>query len=294
MIETIKQPRIQPLKSFSSEFDVFIDVLRLDEIHTTVSGNKWYKLKYYLQNAKQLKKEIIVTFGGAFSNHIIATAFACKVSGFKSIGIIRGEESLTLSETLKHAKQMGMELHFVSRKEYLFKDTIAKQFPQAFIIPEGGAGELGIQGAASILENIKINKYDYIIGAIGTGTMISGILKATHQQKIIGINMLKGFEAIKNTITYWVGEDTVSNRLEVYNDYHFGGYAKHPTPLIAFMNYLWQREEIPTDIVYTSKLFYAAHDLLKKNYFPKKSNILIIHSGGLQGNQTLAKGRLLF
>ncbi len=295
MLEQIKKPKVQTLTSFSKEFGAYIDVLRLDEIHPIVSGNKWYKLKYYLQEVQELKKETILTFGGAYSNHIIATAFACHAIGIKSIGIIRGEESLELSTTLKHAKKLGMELHFASRQEYIFKEDIASKFPEAYIIPEGGAGPLGMKGATDILEHIKLKKYNYIIGACGTGTMISGILKGSHSnQQIIGINMLKGFEELENKIKYNVKDESMGKRLSIFNDYHFGGYAKHPTPLIEFMNYLWQREDIPTDIVYTSKLFYAVHDLLKKNYFPQKSNLLIIHSGGLQGNESLPMGRLLF
>ncbi len=295
ILDQITKPRIQELSSFSKEFEMYIDVLRLDEIHPIVSGNKWYKLKYYLQEAKQLNKETILTFGGAYSNHIIAAAYACKASGFKSIGIIRGEESLNLSTTLEQAKKLGMELYFVSRQDYVFKKDIANQFTDAYVIPEGGEGELGIKGASTILENVKLKKYNHIIGACGTGTMISGILKVCNpNQQIIGINVLKGFEELENKIKSNVVDDEFGDRLTVFNDYHFGGYAKHPAQLIDFMNYLWQREKIPTDIVYTSKLFYALQDLLLKNYFPKKSNLLIIHSGGLQGNDSLAIGSLLF
>ncbi|MBS4042872.1 MAG: pyridoxal-phosphate dependent enzyme [Chitinophagaceae bacterium] len=295
MNETLKVPRIQQLQSFSSEFGVYIDVLRLDEIHPIVSGNKWYKLKYYLEDAKQQQKDTIVTFGGAYSNHILATAFACKHYGFKSIGIIRGEETTILSSTLKQAKSFGMDLHFVGRKEYLYKEKLVEQFEQAYIIAEGGEGVLGIKGASTILDQVKIKKYNYIACAIGTGTMISGLLKATNRnQQCIGVNVLKGFEAVERKIIYQIADDSVTNRLKIFNEYHFGGYAKHPTALIEFMNYLWQREEMPTDIVYTSKLFYAVHDLLKQNHFESKSNILIIHSGGLQGNSSLAQGRLLF
>jgi 1-aminocyclopropane-1-carboxylate deaminase len=295
MMDELKIPRIQTLSSLSNEFEMYLDVLRLDEIHPIVSGNKWYKLKYYLQEAKEKNKKTILTFGGAYSNHIIATAFACKASGFESVGLIRGEESNVLSSTLKQAKSFGMKLHFVSRKEYVFKEQLIEQFPEAFIIPEGGAGALGIKGASDILKDIKLKKYNVIVAACGTGTMITGILKASlpHQQ-IVGINVLKGFDELEHQIKLNVKDQSIENRLTIFNEYHFGGYAKHPVALIEFMNYLWQREEVPTDIVYTSKLFYAVLDLLKKNYFPKKTNILIIHSGGLQGNASLALGRLLF
>ena len=295
MVDDIAKPRIQALSSFLNEFGMYIDVLRLDEIHAMVSGNKWYKLKYYLQEAKQLNKETILTFGGAYSNHIIATAYACHALGFKSIGLIRGDETVELSSTLKQAQLFGMDLHFVSRKDYVFKEELFNQFSDAYIIPEGGAGELGIQGASDILDNIKLKKYNTIIGACGTGTMLTGILKASkpHQQ-IIGINVLKGFDELENQIKLHVKDKSIENRLSIFNEYHFGGYAKHPSPLIEFMNYLWQRENVPTDIVYTSKLFYAVHDLLQKKYFLPKTNILIIHSGGLQGNDSLTNNTLLF
>ena len=294
-MDEIAKPRIQTLSSLSNEFGVYIDVLRLDEIHPVVSGNKWYKLKYYLQEAKQINKETILTFGGAYSNHIIATAYACYVLGFKSIGLIRGDETLNLSSTLKQAKLFGMDLHFVSRKDYVFKDELSTQFKNAYIIPEGGTGELGIKGALDILDNINFQKYNFIIGACGTGTMLTGILKASKpNQQIIGINVLKGFEELENQIRFNVKDKFIENRLTIFYEYHFGGYAKHPVPLIEFMNYLWQRENIPTDIVYTSKLFYAVHDLLQKKYFRIKSNILIIHSGGLQGNTSLPKNILLY
>lgn len=289
------QPYIQTLKNISSETSMFIDVLRLDVIHPIISGNKRYKLKYYLQEALQQQKKQIVTFGGAYSNHIVATAFACKQIGIKSIGIIRGDDGCELTHTLKKALEYEMELEFVSRKDYMFKNELSKKYEDAFVIPEGGAGELGVKGAADILKEIKIEKYDYIICACGTGTMISGFINgSTTKQKVIGINVLKGFEQIELQINHQLNNKEDKNRYTIFNEYHFGGYAKHPQPLIDFMAELWQRENVPTDIVYTSKLFYGVIDLLKNNYFPKKSNILVIHSGGLQGNLSLAKGRLLF
>ena len=295
MIDQLAQPYIQRLNSFSQETSTFLDVLRLDAIHPIVSGNKWYKLKYYLEEAQQLNKKEIITFGGAYSNHIVATAFACKAYGLKSVGIIRGDDGMPLTHTLKEAKDYGMELKFVSRKDYMFKDELTKDFSNAYVIAEGGEGNLGFKGAAEILKDVKIKNYNYIICACGTGTMITGLIKAsTAKQKVIGINMLKGFEEMETLIKQKLDNDIDKSRFTIFNDYHFGGYAKHPQVIIDWMNYLWQREEIPTDIVYTSKLFYAVFDLIKKNYFPQKSNLLIIHSGGLQGNQSLALGRLLF
>lgn len=295
MLNQLAKPQIQRLSSFSKEFNIIIDVLRLDMIHPIVSGNKWYKLKYYLSDAIEQNKKTVLTFGGAYSNHIIATAFACKEFGLKCIGIIRGEESLVLSATLKQAKLFGMDLHFVSRKEYIYKNNFAQKYKDTYVINEGGAGELGILGAADILKEIKHKNYTHIVCACGTGTMISGLIKSSKlNQKIIGIAVLKGFEDLEKNIIEQVNTEVDASRITIFHDYHFGGYAKHPFNLIKWMNFFWQREAIATDIVYTSKLFYGVNDLLQKNYFPKKSNLLIIHSGGLQGNSSLPLGQLLF
>ncbi len=295
MLNQLAKPQIQRLSSFSKEYNIIIDVLRLDRIHPIVSGNKWYKLKYYLNDAIKQNKKTVLTFGGAYSNHIIATAFACKEFGLKSIGIIRGEESLVISATLKQAKLFGMDLHFVSRKEYNNKNNFAQKYKDTYVINEGGAGELGILGAADILKEIKYKNYTHIICACGTGTMISGLIKSSNlNQKIIGIAVLKGFEGLEKNIIEQVNTEVDASRVKIFHDYHFGGYAKHPINLIKWMNFFWQREHIPTDIVYTSKLFYGVNDLLQKNYFPKNSNLLIIHSGGLQGNSSLPLGQLLF
>ena len=290
---TIKQPHIQHLKSFNTN-NVWVDVLRLDTIHPIVSGNKWYKLQYYLQDAITKKCSTIVTFGGAYSNHIIATAYACKEFNLKSIGIIRGEKAPTLSHTLQQAKKYEMELHFVSREEFKHKNEIASKLSndRQYIISEGGYGVLGATGAASILKAVDTISYTHIICACGTGTMLAGIIKSAQaHQTIIGINALKGYELVVNDI------NSISNTNKdfiVMNNYHFGGYGKHPKDLISWMNTLWQTEQLPTDIVYTAKLFFGTKDLIETNYFSADSKILIIHSGGLQGNLSLPKGTLLF
>ncbi len=284
---------IQNLQSFGNDVTI-VDVLRLDAIHKIVSGNKWFKLKYYLQEAINNNCTTIITFGGAYSNHIIATAFACENLNLRCIGIIRGEESTTLSHTLQQAKDYGMELQFVSREAFKNKSEIASKYSndKAFVIEEGGYGELGAKGAADILKVTDISSYTHIICACGTGTMLAGIADAAlpHQQ-VIGINVLKGYENINED-----ARQIMQSKKEfiVLNKYHFGGYAKHPQQLINWMNNLWRKENLPTDIVYTSKLLFAVNDLLSSEYFLPNSKILIIHSGGLQGNLSLPKGTLLF
>ncbi len=288
-----QQPHIQHLKSFNRN-NINVDVLRLDTIHPIVSGNKWYKLQYYIQDAITKNYTTIVTFGGAYSNHIIATAFACKEFNLKSIGIIRGEKAPTLSHTLQQAKQYEMELHFVSREAYKYKNEIASKMSndKHYIISEGGYGKLGATGAASILKTVDTTSYTHIICACGTGTMLAGIINAAQaHQAIIGINALKGYENIVEDINNICN---TKKEFTVMNNYHFGGYGKHPKDLISWMNTLWQTEQLPTDIVYTAKLFFATKDLIETDYFGADSKILIIHSGGLQGNLSLPKGTLLF
>ncbi len=275
-----------------------VDVLRLDKVHPIVSGNKWYKLKYYLIDVKENNCNSIVTFGGAYSNHIVATAFVCKKLGLKSIGIIRGEKPLKLSHTLRDAESFGMNLVYVSREEYRNKSLITEQYPSPkyYVIPEGGYGELGAKGAAEILAGVNdLEKYTHIICSCGTGTMMAGIVQsAKKHQTVIGINSLKGYPEIKQDIRKILSIDFIKSKFEIFNEYHFGGYAKKTNQLIAFMNNLFAKHHIPTDIVYSSKLFFAVDDLIAKNYFPDDSKLLVINCGGLQGNLSLPKGTLIF
>ena len=273
-----------------------LDVLRIDKLHEVVSGNKWFKLKYYLQDAKQKKYETIATFGGPFSNHIIATAFSCNIEGLKSIGIIRGEEPAILSHTLQTAKQYGMQLEFVTRA--LFNDTkvIKEAFENVYWIEEGGYGVLGMQGAKEILNFAgKEKKYSHIICAVGTGTMMSGIIEAAQiDQTIIGISVMKGNYALIEKVEALLQPADKIKSYTIEHDYHFGGYAKHPPELIEFMNEAWLQHQLPTDIVYTSKTFYAAKQMIINNTIPQDSNVLMIHSGGLQGNLSLPEKTLYF
>ncbi len=277
-----------------AEKQVSIDVLRLDKIHTLVSGNKWFKLRYYIEEATQQNKKTILTFGGAWSNHILATAAVCKINNLNSIGIIRGEEVKNLSATLLQAKELGMKLFFISRNDYQQKKIpIALHKTDYYTIPEGGFGKKGAAGAATIFDYCDRKNYTHICCAAGTGTMAAGLLERIDAtQQIIAVSVLKNYheleESIKN-ITY----KPVKN-LTVNHDYHFGGYAKYKPALLEFMNEFYNQTAVPTDFVYTGKLCYAILDMIKKNYFPKKCNLLLIHSGGLQGNNSLSKRTLIF
>ncbi len=267
------------------------EVLRLDKIHPQISGNKWFKLRYYLDEAKQLNKKSIVTFGGAWSNHIIATAAACKLHGFISIGIIRGEEPAELSPTLQEAKAMGMQFIFVSRENYRQKRMPVQIDPDGYIINEGGYGIKGAEGAAGILDHCQKENYTHICCAAGTGTMAAGLaIAAGKETRIVAVSVMKSNPEIGRNIELF----SKKNTFELQHDYHFGGYAKHTPGLIHFMNDFYQSTSIPSDFVYTGKLFYAINDLATKKYFPAGSRLLLIHSGGLQGNASLSKGTLIF
>lgn len=290
--------RVDPVH-FLSKFHTTVDVLRLDLIHPVISGNKWFKLKGYLKEAKALDKKIILTFGGAYSNHIVATAAAAKQAGFKSIGIIRGEKPTTVSHTLQNASAYGMNLYFISRMDYKSKiipTEILQQYGEEdiYIINEGGYGKKGVEGAKDILQQIGSSSYTYIIDSVGTGTTIAGLIEGSEKnQTVIGISSLKNNYSLQQEIENLVSEQN-KKRLLLIHDYHFGGYAKYSKQLIDFMNEWYQQTSIPSDFVYTGKLFFAVQDLVQKTYFPQGSKLLIIHSGGLQGNQSLPKGTLIF
>ncbi|MES1221761.1 MAG: pyridoxal-phosphate dependent enzyme, partial [Bacteroidota bacterium] len=193
-----------------SEKNVEASVLRLDKIHPEISGNKWFKLRYYLEEAEQLNKKTIVTFGGAWSNHIVATAAACSENGFSSIGIIRGEETSTLSPTLKKAKELGMQLNFISREDYSLKKIPGEiKTEEYYIINEGGYGIKGAEGAATILDQCKKESFTHICCATGTGTMMAGLINAAlPEQEVIGISVLKNnFDLEENVRSLLIGHE---------------------------------------------------------------------------------------
>jgi 1-aminocyclopropane-1-carboxylate deaminase len=287
---------LQRLPGLSTQ-GIETDILRLDQLHPVVSGNKWFKLKYYLRDALDTGCTGVCTFGGAYSNHIVATAYAASAAGLTSLGYIRGDAAGPPSPTLLQAASFGMELRFLSREEYSAKASLVNRSEgkNIYWINEGGYGALGAKGAAGILELVPAGWYTHILCAVGTGTMMAGLIKAAAPgQQVIGISVLKNHRGLEKEVSELLGPAEMAKPFGILHDYHFGGYAKHPPALIGYMNKLWQTESLPTDIVYTSKLLFAAQDLVIKNHFPAGSRVLLIHSGGLQGNASLPAGTLLF
>jgi len=273
-----------------------LDVLRLDKLHPIVSGNKWFKLKYYLQQAQEQNADTIVSFGGPYSNHLVALAYAAKKYNLKSVGYVRSNEDEPITPTLQEAKQYGMVLKFLGRNNFqLLKTELLNNNDtnNTYFIDEGGYGILGAKGAATILSNEKTNSYSHILCAVGTGTMMAGLINAAKpNQHVIGIPVLKNEATIRDEIKQLI--PTNKTPFTLLHDFHLGGYAKTKQEQFDFMNLLWATEKIPTDMVYTSKLFMAVKSLIANNYFSPTAQILMIHSGGLQGNRSLPAGTLLF
>ena len=271
--------------------EIHLDLKRLDLIHPHISGNKFYKLKYNLQHAKQLGLDTLITFGGAFSNHIAATAYAAHYFGFDSIGIIRGEElaDQRLNHTLSTASQFGMQLEFINRQDYRNKEQpdflaeLQSRFPNAYIIPEGGTNSLAIQGCKEILSEQDRQNYDVICCAVGTGGTITGLIESSHfNQNILGFSALKG-----DFLTHDVAHLTAKKNWKIIDDYCCGGYAKTSAQLIEFIQLFEKQYQISLEPIYTGKMLFGIFDLIEKAYFPPHTRILAIHSGGLQGRQNL-------
>jgi 1-aminocyclopropane-1-carboxylate deaminase len=282
-----QQPIVQPWQTEESQrARVKIQVRREDQNHPFVSGNKWWKLKYNLKYAIEKKYETIVTFGGAYSNHIYATAAACKELGLKSVGIIRGEETLPLNSTLLFARSCGMQLQYRSREAYReksdleFLKSVEQQYKNCFIIPEGGTNALAIRGSEEFGKEILKTDFDYCCLPVGTGGTIAGIINAFEgKRKIIGIPVLKDGGFLADEIGKYLHKDFTNWQLLL--GYHGGGYAKTSSELTHFIDHL-KTTGIPTEFVYSGKLFWAVRDLISKNFFDSGSTVLVLHTGGLR------------
>jgi 1-aminocyclopropane-1-carboxylate deaminase len=260
-----------------------LDLLRLDQVHTIVAGNKWFKLKYNIEEALNKRSDTLLSFGGAYSNHLHALAYAGKLFGLKTIGFVRGD--IVDNPTLQDCKAWGMELKFVSRVAYREKTShhflakLKQMYPNAFIIPEGGDNDLGQKGCEEIVDKKHKELYDTICVAIGTGTTFKGIRKSTEQ------NML-GFCALKNG--QYLNEELLQYKAaqsEIYFDQHFGGFGKFDPSLLSFMTSFKKKYGIELDLIYNAKMFYKLqHRLMDPEYATNK--VLVIHTGGTQGNRS--------
>lgn len=261
---------------------------REDQIHPEVSGNKFRKLKYNLIDVR--KNQTVLTFGGAFSNHILATAKACEMLNLNCIGVIRGDElgvdlekTLCQNETLRTANEAGMKLYFVSRQDYRLKDEmpLLQKLLEDFdllVIPEGGTNEKAILGCQEILTE-EDKQFDYIACALGTSGTFVGLLKSSEpHQHLLGFPALKG-DFFKNEIQKY----TQRQNYTLEAQYHFGGYAKYNKDLIDFINCFKQKYQVQLDPIYTGKMIYGLYEMIEKNQFQKNTRILAIHTGGLQG-----------
>ena len=277
--------KLQRIEINNPNVELFIK--REDLIHPLISGNKFRKLKYNIQQAKEENYSTLLTFGGAFSNHILAVASAGFENNFKTIGIIRGEELLhkiNENPTLKKAQELGMQFKFVTREDFRAKNTesfianLHKEFGAFYLLPEGGTNDLAIKGCEEILTS-EDKFFSHICCSIGTGGTISGIINSSFNgQQIVGFPSLKG-DFISNEISNFAKQ----SNWEIISDYHFGGYGKITEELIRFINEFYANYKIPLDPIYTGKMMFGINDLIKNNYFPKGSKILVIHTGGLQG-----------
>ncbi|MBX2844002.1 MAG: pyridoxal-phosphate dependent enzyme [Flammeovirgaceae bacterium] len=282
-IQKIEDPEIM-------DFGVNLYIKREDLIHPTVSGNKWRKLKYNLEQARKEGFDQILTFGGAYSNHIYATASAGKLFDIKSIGVIRGEPHDPLNDTLSFAKSSGMHLYYMDRAKYRQKmealviGELKERFGEFYLIPEGGSNALAVKGCTEIVSDID-QEFDYICCACGTGGTLAGITAGLdHKNKVLGFAVLKGAGFLRDDVSNLILQynKTIYKNWNINLDYHFGGYAKSGSDLQEFMKKFEKQNKIPLEFVYTGKMMFGIYDLIKKGFFKSGETIIAIHTGGIR------------
>ena len=271
--------------------EITLYIKRDDLIHPLIQGNKWRKLKYNLKKARATGMETLLTYGGAYSNHIYATAAAAKHFNFKAVGIIRGEEPAEKSATLKFAEEQGMQLVYITREKYKQKnlpgnmEKLRLQFGDFYFLPEGGTNMAALKGVAEIIDEINI-EYDCVCVPCGTGGTLAGLVAGLQEENhLLGFSSLKGPDTLTADVVQYVYQycgDEFQN-FEIISDYHFGGYAKSTPVLIDFIKDFKQRFDVQLEPVYTGKMFYGLFDLIQKDYFAPGTRIVAIHTGGLQG-----------
>jgi len=299
--EVANQEILHPLLS---QAEVTLHLKREDQLHPLVSGNKFRKLKYNLIKAKELGYTKVLTFGGAYSNHIVATAAAGQRTGFETIGVIRGDElgkdlqnTLAQNSTLRNAYEYGMQFDFIDRTAYREKmqphilSALKEKHGDCFVIPEGGTNELAVRGCEEII-TARDKDFDTVCIALGTGGSMAGVINGSYaHQEIVGFPALKGDFLMEELKTY-----TAKENWKLITDYHFGGYAKVNKELVDFINTFKKEQKIPLDPIYTGKMIFGVFDLVKNGFFRKNTRILAVHTGGLQGihgmNKNLHKKNL--
>ena len=265
-------------------------IKRDDLIHPTVSGNKRRKLKYNLLEAQKQNYETLLSFGGAYSNHIYALAAAGKLFNFKTIGVIRGERPEPLNPVLEFAKNNGMRLFFISRTAYRDKynpeliGELKERFGKFYMVPEGGSNMLAVKGCCEIIDEIDIN-FDYICSACGTGGTMAGIITGLNgNNKALGFSALKGGDFLKEDVAQLIKGycGRSYQNWDINTEYHFGGYAKSKPELLEFMKYFEKQHKVPIEFIYTGKMLFGLYDLIKNDFFKPEQNIIALHTGGVK------------
>jgi 1-aminocyclopropane-1-carboxylate deaminase len=275
-----------PYQPLALQAGIDLDIKRLDLIHPTISGNKFFKLKYNFLAAQQQQKTTLLSFGGAYSNHLYALAHAAKQYGFASVGIVRGEElgDRPLNPNLACVQNLGMQLQFVSRAEYRLKHQaqylaqLQQQFPEAYILPEGGSNALAVAGCMEILSTHDRQYYDVICCAVGSGGTLAGLINASSShQRVLGFAALKG-DFLGQQVQQW----SHKSNWQIVPEDHFGGYGRFNTSLLQYIAEFERRHAVPLEPIYTGKMLYRLEQMLSRNAFARPCKILVIHSGGLQ------------
>jgi len=281
-VQYIKEPLLQA-------YGVELAIKRDDMLHPVVSGNKWRKLKYNLLAAREQGYRTLLSFGGAYSNHIHALAGVGKQLDFTTIGVIRGESFVTDNSTLSYASSCGMSLHFVDRATYRrrgdadYLAELQQGFGHCYMLPEGGSNELAVLGVAELWQEVE-EVFDYVYTAAGTGATAAGVISAAPAvTEVRVIAVLKGAGFLRQEIAGYLNNTVETADWQLFDEYHFGGYA-HLTPqLVAFMDRFEALHQIPLEPVYTAKMLYALYDQVRSGLIPAGSRVLAIHTGGLQG-----------
>ncbi len=285
-VQEIHDPRLH-------EAGVRLLIKREDMNHVEVSGNKWWKLKYNLEEAVRSKTKALLSFGGHYSNHIHAVAGAASILGMQSVGIIRGEEVQPLNATLAYARSRGMTLHYVSREAYRLKSNeefaqqLLERFGACYVLPEGGTNALAVKGCCEFGEKLAREvKFDIMALPVGTGGTLAGIIGGLQKgHQVIGFSVLKGGAFLEEEVRRWIDpSNSASPAWRIETRYHFGGYARITEELKRFMDMQWTTHQLPLDHVYTAKALYGLFDMIQSGEIARGSTVLMIHTGGLQGN----------